>query len=53
MVTGDDSKDGTYKMWSYGSDDEEMRNPTPGAMISQHMSNATKFECETSQYEEY
>ncbi|XP_052621484.1 uncharacterized protein LOC128127138 [Lactuca sativa] len=30
----DDEKSGTYQIWSSGSDDEEMRHPTHGAMLA-------------------
>ena len=30
----DDEESGTYQIWSSGSDDEEMRHPTHGAMFT-------------------
>ena len=30
----DDDESGTYQIWSSGSDDEEMRHPTHGAMFA-------------------
>ena len=36
VAKGVDEEDGTYQIWSSGSDDEEMRNPTHGAMYAVH-----------------
>lgn len=33
----DDADDGTYQIWSSGSDDEEMCHPTPGVMFAKHV----------------
>lgn len=32
IVRGDDEEEGTYQIWSFGSDDDEMRNLNHGAM---------------------
>ncbi|XP_023752546.1 uncharacterized protein LOC111900907 [Lactuca sativa] len=34
VAMGEQEDDGTYQVWSSGSDDEEMRNPTHGAMFA-------------------
>ena len=35
VAKGSGEGDGTYQIWSSGSDDEEMRNPTHGAMFAE------------------
>ena len=34
VAKGEQKEDGTYQIWSSGSDDDEMRNPTHGAMCA-------------------
>ena len=35
----DEEESGTYQIWSSGSDDEEMRHPTHGAMFASYEEN--------------
>ena len=36
VAKGSGEGDGTYQIWSSGSDDDEMRNPTHGAMYAKY-----------------
>lgn len=37
MTKGADDDQGTYRIWSYGSDGEEMRHPIHGSMYANHV----------------